>query len=697
MGTAMYNQSFNGGEISELMYGRPDQQRYQTGCFTLKNMICLPQGPATRRPGMRYLGTVGETTISNNVRIVPFVFSSTESRVLEFGHNYIRVWKDDALVQDGGSPYEETTTYTSAQLPNLRFAQSADVVYIASPDHPPKKLSRYDDDDWRLETINFVPTTPTPASATVVNTTTVNTTGQSTYKYKVTAINATTGEESLPSNEASVTCDILNKTDGNYNTISWTAITPAPLEYRVYKYEAGVYGYIGTATHPTVTFQDDNIGADEDDAPPDGNDPFDSADNYPSIVFFWQQRLGWAATNTQPFTVWLSPSAQFESLSSATPPADDDAIEATLAAVRANKIQWIEGDRSLVLGTTGNEWSMGGTDGEVLTPSNPGFNKQGGKGSEAIPALLAGDGMLYVQRGGGAIREFVYSYESDKYKAPDASIIASHLLDGKEVVSWCYQSNPYSIVWVVFDDGTMAGMTYVREHEVLGWHQHETVGEIEDVCSVPSPDGYDHVFFVVKREINGTDARFIERFDNYFVKLDDPEDAFFVDSGVEYDSTEASTLTDIAPHLVGETVKVWADGAEQGEVVVATGGTVTLQAPASHVVVGLGMTSDLVPARPEIMQTQTGTTMNRVYKVGTANIKFYRSMSVQVGASEDELEEVLKHDASDPLPPAYATRSEEVQIDTGWDSEWGFLMRSEGPAPMTVLSVVYDVEIGDSI
>ncbi|MCK5639918.1 MAG: hypothetical protein KAJ19_03945 [Gammaproteobacteria bacterium] len=692
--TTPMSQSFNAGEISDLMSARPDQQRFQSGCKTLKNMVCLPQGPATRRPGFRYLTPVKETTLTNDVLLVPFVFSTSESRVMEFGHNYIRYFSGDDLI---GAPYLTTTTYTAAELRDLRFAQSGDVVYIASPTHKPAKLSRFADTNWVLEDIDFIPQTEIPSNIAVANTTGVATDGSQTYKYVVTAIHATTGEESLASAVASVTADILNKTDGNYNDITWNALAVAPLEYRVYKYEAGLYGYIGTDSGLTLTFKDDNIGADEDDTPPNGANPFNATDEYPSLVFFWQQRLGWAASNNKPFTVWLSPSAQFESLASSQPPADDDAIEKTLAASQANRIQWVAGDRSLVMGTTGNEWSMGGTDGEVLTPATGGFSKQGGKGSEDVPALSTGDSLLFVQRGGDIIREFAYSYNVDRYESPDASIISSHLLDERKVVNWCYQTLPFSIVWIVMDDGALISLTYVREHEVIGWHRHETPGIVEDVCAVPGSEGYDLVYAVIRREVDGATVRYVEQMDNYFIRINDPVDAFFVDAGVTYDGAETTTLTNIAAHLVGETVKIWADGAERPEQVVPAGGTIELELPKASVVhLGLGFDSDLVPVRPEVVAPE-GTSLTRVEKVNKANVKLFRSMGVKAGASEEDLAEILLHDANDPLPPAYATRAVEVDVDTGWDEGWEFIIRADGPGPMTVLAVVYDVEIGEML
>ena len=689
MGVALLNHTFNGGEISELLSARPDQQKYQAGCKRLRNMVALAQGPATRRPGTKHCGAVKETNSSKAVRLIPFVFSTTEARVLEFGENYIRVWKDDVLVMKDGAPYEVGTSYTAAEVAALRVAQSADVIYIASSGHHPAKLSRYADDNWALTGVNFIPTIAAPTNLQATKTSTLSTI---TYKYRVTAISSTTGQESLPSDIETIKSEALNNADGKTITLTWDAVAGA-VEYRIYKHSSGVFGYIGTAD--TATFLDNNIGADTEDTPPSSEDPFVGDGNYPTQVFFWQQRLGWAATNNKPFTIWMSPSGQLESLASSTPPDDADAITATLATKQANRIQWLEADRALVMGTSGNEWTVGAADGSVLTPDTMSFNWQGSKGSEFVPALQAGDTLLFVQRGGDAIREFTYSYVNDKYDSPDVSIISSHLLYKKTIKAWAYQLNPFSVVWIVLSDGTMAGITYVREHQVVAWHAHETDGVVEDICCVPG-SGYDKVYLLVKRTINGVEHRFVERFMDFFIRHTDPAEAWFVDCGVRYQGTATATLTAIAPHLAGATVKVWADGAEQPEVTVAPDGTVALESAASDVTLGIGFKSDLTPSRPEVAASN-GTTMTRVYKVSNAKLRLYRSMGVLAGRDEASLEPVLVHDASDPLGPAFVSSDEEVLVDTGWADEWEFLIRAEGPVPMTVLAVVYNAEIGDAI
>ena len=43
--------SLNAGELGPRMVARTDFAKYPLGCATLENMIPLPQGGATRRPG----------------------------------------------------------------------------------------------------------------------------------------------------------------------------------------------------------------------------------------------------------------------------------------------------------------------------------------------------------------------------------------------------------------------------------------------------------------------------------------------------------------------------------------------------------------------------------------------------------------------------------------------------------------------
>ena len=100
--------------------------------------------------------SVKVATQDAKVRLVRFEFSITQAYILEFGNLYLRVYKDNGQIHTGGAPVEVVTPFTTAQVFDLYFAQSADTLYIAHPTHAPRKLTRTSDIAWTLATLTFV-------------------------------------------------------------------------------------------------------------------------------------------------------------------------------------------------------------------------------------------------------------------------------------------------------------------------------------------------------------------------------------------------------------------------------------------------------------------------------------------------------------------------------------------------------------
>jgi hypothetical protein len=140
--------AFNGGELSPLLDTRIDTQKYQAGCRTLENMIPLIQGGATRRPGTEYINAA----ISNDhpSKLVSFEYDVDTKYILEFGEQKIRFYKDGSQLYSGGTVYELTTPYLWADLFQLKFEHSADVMYITHPSYEPRMLARTGDTSWTL-------------------------------------------------------------------------------------------------------------------------------------------------------------------------------------------------------------------------------------------------------------------------------------------------------------------------------------------------------------------------------------------------------------------------------------------------------------------------------------------------------------------------------------------------------------------
>ena len=98
---------FSSGELDPLLRARVDKEFYGAGCRTMLNFVPAPQGGVTRRPGTRYLGNA----MSASGRLIPFVFSATQGRILEFGDYVMRVWMPDGsyVADSDGTPYQVAT------------------------------------------------------------------------------------------------------------------------------------------------------------------------------------------------------------------------------------------------------------------------------------------------------------------------------------------------------------------------------------------------------------------------------------------------------------------------------------------------------------------------------------------------------------------------------------------------------------
>ena len=493
--------AMNGGEIAPEMAARADQQRYGSGFFELLNMLPMVTGGITRRPG---LADVAEYDGESPPRLIPFSFSATDAFALEFG------MKDGSGRMRVISPEGEIWTaltglpFTAEIIAAMSCCQSADVLFLAHADMPPCKIMRYGNHDWRFGQIRWLPRIAAPEwiGCYGAGSWPEGTNTWVSHDYVVTALDAESGEES-PRSEVRSIHGTAPLSDSWYVEIRIKPV-PGAAEYRVYKKSAGVFGCIGRIESEEdggeLIFQDRNIAPDTEDTPPEAKNPFDGPGNYPSVVFLHQQRLGYAASNNRPLTFWLSQSGNYESMAASVPPDADDAIEASLAAPEANRIIWAMSDRSgLAFGTEGGEWLLAPGEGAALSPTDLSFQPQTSYGSQA-PAIRAAGSILFLQRGGRVLRDLGYSFQDDRYNAQDLSILARHMTRDAAVVSMCWQQEPDGILWCVLANGKLIGLTYLREHEVMAWHRHETAGKFLCCCAIPGPDGQTRVFFAVERD-----------------------------------------------------------------------------------------------------------------------------------------------------------------------------------------------------
>ena len=143
-----FQPSFNSGEISPDVANRTDLDKFRSALLKARNCFVKPYGAVYRRPGTRF---VAETKYPDKKCILhEFDYNATISYLLEIGVGYIRVYKDNAYMN-----VEVATPFTEEDLSNLRFAQSADTLFIASGTHNVQLLQRYTDVDWRLSEMDL--------------------------------------------------------------------------------------------------------------------------------------------------------------------------------------------------------------------------------------------------------------------------------------------------------------------------------------------------------------------------------------------------------------------------------------------------------------------------------------------------------------------------------------------------------------
>jgi hypothetical protein len=734
--------SFAGVEITPEMHGRIDLTKYQTGVSLALNFLALPHGPMARRPGFGYIQSSHNSALQ--VRLIPFVYSSSQAVVIELGHLYARFHTSSGSVLDtaktitsivgntvnitshgyavgemlfigtryfrvatvvnansitvsdlygvAATPsgttaarvYIVTTPYTSTDLFGLTFAQDSDVLTICHPNYAARELRRLGATNWQLTAVSFAPSLLAPGGMSATASGAGGT--PSTYEYVTTSLAADGVTESLPS--ASVSASVDLSVSGNKITVAWSAATGAA-RYYVYKKRGGSFGYIGQATG--LNFVDDNILPDFTKPPPESIITLNGgANDYPATVTHHEQRRWFAGTKNKPQSIFATRNGTLSNLTSGIPSRDDDAMEFRIAATQQNAIKHMLPLSDIIVLTTGGEWRIFSSNDGAIAPTNLMAKPQGFNGCSDTRPVLTNGSVLYVQAMGSRINELSYNWESQSYRSIDLSVMAPHLFDGYTIVDLAYSRAPDQVVWAVRSDGTLLSMTYVPNQSVFAWARHTTDGVFESVCVIP--DGReDAVFVLVRRTINGQTVRCIERLrDRTFAAA---ADAFFVDSGLTYSGAPASTITGLW-HLEGRQVDILADGAVETRKTV-TNGAVTLSQPASKVHVGLPFTSDF-RTLPVILEATAAFGQGMSKNVSKAFIKVYRSSMVKAGPNFNELSAFPERLVSTPYdsPPPLTDDELEITVAPDWGRFAQVCVRQDLPVPLTITSMVLEVATG---
>lgn len=580
MSVSWIQPSFAGGEIGPSLYGRIDMAKYQVALRKCDNFIVRQYGGVENRPGTQFVGAAKYPT--RKCRLIPFQFSTVQTYALEFGHNYMRVIKDGALVLNSSNViYELAMPYTEADLFAIKFTQSADVLTLVHPAYPPKELRRYAHDDWEI--VDVVTTNGPFEDINVDEDVTVYSSGTS-GTVTLTSNSAIFGSEqvgklfyleqpaidSVPVWETSKTTaiDDIRRADSNYyraNTAGKTGtLRPSHTEGMSWDGWGGtgdddtgiqweylhsgfgivritaVAGDHKSATGTVVSRIPENVVGSTKPSYKWAPYAWNSVNGYPGTVVYYQQRLYFAASTAFPQTIWASRTGDYKDFGKNNPTQDDDRIIYTYAGRQVNQIRHLIDVGSLVVLTSGGEYVVSGDQNKVLTPSAFSFSSQGSNGCSDVPPIAVANIALFIQEKGSVVRDLAYSFDVDGYQGSDLTILANHLFQKHSLVDWSFCIVPYSSAFCVRDDGKLLVLTYLQDQQVFAWAPQSSTGLYESTCCISEGDE-DAVYFSVKRVINGQTVRYIERLaSRQFIN---DIDAFFVDSGLSYDGRNTGTRT----------------------------------------------------------------------------------------------------------------------------------------------------------
>jgi len=631
------------------------------------------------------------------------------------------------------SVYEISSPYTEAQLYEIQFTQSADVMYIVHEGVSPRKLSRTGHTNWTLSEVDF--------------------------KRGPYLDQNTTGTTMTPSG-----------TSGNVTITASTNTFVSTDVGRLIKFSDGhaKITQFNSATNVNATTTDNFSGT---GGTADWSlGAYASHLGFPRTVSFFEQRLVFAGSTSYPQTIWASESGLYEEFDTGDGSAADAFIY-TIAANKVNVIRWLQPARDLIVGTAGGEFKVGRPTGEPLKPDNVQITQQTTYGGYTTQPIQIGNAVLFVQRQQKKIREFAYRFEDDAYIAPDMTLLAEHIT-GKGIVDVDYAQEPDSIYWAVRKDGALLGMTYQREEDIIAWHRHILGGsykltfngasavtastsdpnkngfvtisnhglstgdrvtysagggtkiaglvdgndyfvfvidannfefassydqaidrtviqinagvgashtvtaqaQVKSVSTI-SEDNENQTWIIVRRRINGSIVQYVEYLDD-LIKLDSG-----LTGVVNGDSSSITGLD----HLEGESVQILIGDAVYPNQTV-TNGAITVNLPSGSsfksIEIGLGYTSKIKTMRVEA-GANAGTAQGRKKRYNEVMVRLHKTVGIKINGDQ-----LPFRTSSTPMGQNIPEFTGDKRVtNLGWDRDGQIEILQEQPLPMTVLGI----------
>lgn len=483
--------NFSGGMVSPDLSGRLDLDLFFASSRWLQNFIPRIQGPMNYRGGTRHNGVTRQNL---DARVETFRFNDEQAYILEFTNQKLRIYEDASLtLNTSGKTISGATQADPVVITATAHGFSAgDEVYITGVGGMSEINGRF----FRVANPNtndfeLVDQFGNAVDGTAFGAYTSG--GTATLVYELTSPFTTAQLFEFQFAQSGNVMYLVHRSHAPYkltrvSSTSWTLAT-----------------YSRTS------------------------DPFGSSNNYPGCVTFFEGRSVFASTNNNPDTVWASRAplstgaARYDDFTTGSNA--DDAIIIPVAPSRGSieYINWIAGTTDFIaLGTVSGVSRLdGGGDDSPITPSDHRVRPIDPYGVQAIMPIANGSSLFYMQKGNRILRSFEYELLVDSYKSFNQSFVAPRLTQGG-IRQLAFQRGQPDVIWAVRNDGVLLGKTIKSKDDVTGWHPHYLgkSGKVLSIAVLPQQAGYDQLWLVVERTINGTTVRYHEHLTEPFEGLD---------------------------------------------------------------------------------------------------------------------------------------------------------------------------------
>lgn len=706
--------NFTAGQWSPRMLANTNSEQYGRSCKTLQNMLVLKQGGAFKRPGLLFQNLAASPTqetfvnANDDLFIIPWTVSNDEKYLifcdagLPDGRWF--VWNVATNAFYGYVAASVDANYANLFIAGTHYAQVGDILYLTGGRGPgiwPRRIAK----DAGVIRLKLTIEEPSLLAA-----------GEY-YKgvpyYEPNALGSggtitssgTAGAITLTSSVAIFNVNMIRtgSYDGTFVKLTSAAVTGV----------AVITGYTSTTQVTAVVIKLLPLAGAYGLA--SGTSWEISAWNayygLPIAVVAHSERLFWGGqfgvATADPNVVWGSqagyPEYMMEIPLADAPDFSTYAADNSRAftfyptASEGSRVQCLAASKSLFIGAEKNEIVGRGIQ-NAIGPNDITLDSSTSFGASTVQPVKADNYTTFVQRDGRTIRDVVYSYENEQYKAVDINFFADNLFTGKTIVQLVSGVlNGTTIMLVRLSDGSIVLGSLDREQGIVAWSSFIIGGSnvtVVGMAVVPgaNSDLSDGIFLLVRRLINGVYKVYLEKmaaiYENDTYTAGSGNFFYYMDSLRIVSSPGSATIS--TPHLAGETVHVFGDGNYLGTKVITAGGSLVLEAVYTEVLFGLGYSSRLVPA-PIKVNTQIGNSTGMAHKVNSLYIKFWNTITATYGDPErNEFYDIEFRNntvvASTSIP--LFSGEKRVQFPPGYSREKQVEVKSSLPFPCNVLSIV---------